>query len=239
MMKKKVKEILNKLQPSHIAWLLAGVLLAEGFNWLLYKDIKRVTAPGLSSLIAVCALVLAIYSAFQVKKWMDNKVNEKGFKKCEELVEYFEKLIWEVSMCNTKKNRIILSYDQYKEKKDKTSEENLIGSMEEWNKQVIATTETYSDIYLCEKTLRLWNFSINDEYQIEPFRANFLKYRKTVKKACRLMLINNKDDEDEIKNLINEMTESFNNIKPYFRKFSNSSFYEIFQKTTSPSKKVE
>ncbi|HCD3049388.1 TPA: hypothetical protein NBM42_005773, partial [Klebsiella variicola] len=87
MMKKKVKEILNKLQPSHIAWLLAGVLLAEGFNWLLYKDIKRVTAPGLSSLVAVCALVLAIYSAFQVKKWMDNKVNETAFKKSEGFID--------------------------------------------------------------------------------------------------------------------------------------------------------
>lgn len=87
MMKKKIKEILNKLQPSHIAWLLAGVLLAEGFNWLLYKDIKRVTAPGLSSLIAVCALALAIYSAFQVKKWMDNKVNETAFKKSEGFID--------------------------------------------------------------------------------------------------------------------------------------------------------
>ncbi|WP_262963358.1 hypothetical protein [Klebsiella quasipneumoniae] len=125
MMKKKVKEILNKLQPSHIAWLLAGVLLAEGFNWLLYKDIKRVTAPGLSSLIAVCALVLAIYSAFQVKKWLGNKVNEKGFKKCESIIDKIQEIAIEIGRINSDitilyKNKLIILDSVKIEKKLKT-----------------------------------------------------------------------------------------------------------------------
>ncbi|HCI6154410.1 TPA: hypothetical protein NPN91_005272, partial [Klebsiella variicola subsp. variicola] len=131
MMKKKVKEILNKLQPSHIAWLLAGVLLAEGFNWLLYKDIKRVTAPGLSSLIAVCALVLAIYSAFQVKKWLGNKVNEKGFKKCESIIDKIQEIAIEIGRINSDiailyKNKLIILDSVKIEKKIENIHESIL-----------------------------------------------------------------------------------------------------------------
>jgi len=48
--------------------MLIGALLTEGIIWLLYKDFKKITAPGLSAIVAVIALSLAIYSAYQVKK---------------------------------------------------------------------------------------------------------------------------------------------------------------------------
>ena len=72
--------------------MLIGALLTEGITWLLYKDFKKITAPGLSAIVAVIALSLAIYSAYQVKKWVNSKIKEKAFKRTEELLEEISKM---------------------------------------------------------------------------------------------------------------------------------------------------
>ncbi|EMG0806828.1 hypothetical protein V4Y22_003580 [Escherichia coli] len=92
-MKSLVKKLLNKLEIIHIAFFLFGVIVTESITWLLFKDIKKITAPGLSAIVAVVALSLAIYSAYQVKKWVFSKINEKAFKRSEELLEEFAKMM--------------------------------------------------------------------------------------------------------------------------------------------------
>lgn len=62
-----------------------GVTIA--INWWLFKDPKRVTAPGVSVFLASCTFALALYSASQVKKWLNSKVNEKAFKRTEEFLD--------------------------------------------------------------------------------------------------------------------------------------------------------
>ncbi|ELY6083888.1 hypothetical protein SNO26_003107, partial [Cronobacter sakazakii] len=92
-MKKWAKEQLERVKLLHIKSLIVGVLLTEFITWLLFKNPKKITAPGLSATVAVCALLLAIYSAYQVKKWVNSKINEKAFKRSEELLEEFLKLM--------------------------------------------------------------------------------------------------------------------------------------------------
>lgn len=91
-MKYLMNSTLNKIKLSHIVCMLIGVLLTEGITWLLYKDFKKITAPGLSAIVAVIALSLAIYSAYQVKKWVNSKIKEKAFKRTEELLEEISKM---------------------------------------------------------------------------------------------------------------------------------------------------
>ncbi|EMM2470541.1 TPA: hypothetical protein QHY55_005373 [Klebsiella pneumoniae subsp. pneumoniae] len=223
MMKKKVKEILNKLQPSHIAWLLAGVLLAEGFNWLLYKDIKRVTAPGLSSLVAVCALVLAIYSAFQVKKWMDNKVNETAFKKSEGFIDnliqmnnnivYLTVYIQILKMTN--------SNDAFEKVLDKISYhvENIL----------IKTSETYA----FSSTFKVWgidyiNIKSFDEINKKLGHQLGYLYSLTISNELTLETLNEKDiGLDKIENELRAINSKLNELleEPYKSSFVYSSHH--------------
>ncbi|EIY5094453.1 MULTISPECIES: hypothetical protein [Klebsiella pneumoniae complex] len=231
MMKKKVKEILNKLQPSHIAWLLAGVLLAEGFNWLLYKDIKRVTAPGLSSLIAVCALVLAIYSAFQVKKWLGNKVNEKGFKKCESIIDKIQEIAIEIGRINSDitilyKNKLIILDSVKIEKK-----------IENIHESILKINEIRNTIVGHYMHLNIWGFDIKEEYNpitlldcVKEYRDIVIDTTSTIKRAQPSQNISLDENESIYK-------EKLKAISEYMDKLNHSTFNDIF--ITSPSKKVE
>lgn len=232
MMKKKVKEILNKLQPSHIAWLLAGVLLAEGFNWLLYKDIKRVTAPGLSSLVAVCALVLAIYSAFQVKKWMDNKVNEKGFKKCEEIIDQLGDMQVELTYANLKltntleqnKTKKILQ-QEYKKEVDK--------SYNETNKEIEKNINIILKTYSLQKQLYVWNFEMRSNFDTWDILENILRYSDSLDECYNSIVNQDYKGESDVTSL----NESFTALMKTIKMFHTNRFKDIF--ITSPAKKVE
>lgn len=228
-MKRKIKEILNKLQPSHIAWLLAGVLVSECINWLLYKDIKRVTAPGLSSLVAVCALVLAIYSAFQVKRWMDNKVHEKGFKKCESIIDEIQGLAIEIGRINGDmvilyRNELILLDSVQLENKIK----NIHGSIYKIN-------EAKNTIIGHFMHLNIWGFDIKEEYNpiilldfVKAFRNIVIDTTSTIMKAQSSQKIS----LDEKENIYNEKLKA---ISEYMDKLNNSTFKDIF--ITLPEKK--
>ncbi|MEB8025551.1 hypothetical protein [Enterobacter hormaechei] len=125
-MKKWAKEQLERVKLLHIKSLIVGVLLTEFITWLLFKNPKKITAPGLSATVAVCALLLAIYSAYQVKKWVNSKINEKAFKRSEELLEEFLKLMVILAR---------LKYAlQHVAKTEKLTEKNALTLKEEINK---------------------------------------------------------------------------------------------------------
>ncbi|MCU7510882.1 hypothetical protein D0Y48_29795 [Klebsiella quasipneumoniae] len=68
---------------------------------------------------------MAIYSAFQVKKWLGNKVNEKGFKKCESIIDKIQEIAIEIGRINSDitilyKNKLIILDSVKIEKKLKT-----------------------------------------------------------------------------------------------------------------------
>ncbi|EHN8849928.1 hypothetical protein ACUA1R_003343 [Enterobacter hormaechei] len=88
-----LKKILNKFHLSHIVFIFVGVIITESITWLLFKDFTKITAPGLSAIVAVIALCLAIYSAYQVKKWVSSKINEKAFIRSVELLDEFSKMM--------------------------------------------------------------------------------------------------------------------------------------------------
>lgn len=88
-----LKKILNKFDLSHIVFMFIGVIITESITWLLFKDFTKITAPGLSAIVAVIALCLAIYSAYQVKKWVSSKINEKAFFRSVELLDEFSQMM--------------------------------------------------------------------------------------------------------------------------------------------------
>ena len=227
-MKKKI--ILNCLSPSHIAWLLSGVLLAEGTNWLLYKDIKRVTAPGLSSLVAVCALVLAIYSAFQVKKWLGNKVNEKGFKKCEEIIDQLSEISIGLTYINIK-----LSYVLEMNKRIEISQQEFKADLDTLYHDTYQEIENYIDIalktYVLQKELYVWNFKMNPKFDTWNIHQNTVNYSNALNTFYFAIVHNDYKLEYDMAELQKTYVELIKSIKPFHR----NSFNDIF--TVLPSNK--
>jgi len=87
----KIKGILNYFRLSHIAWFFSGVVITVVFNWIVFKDPKRITAAGVSTLIAASAFLLALWSAFKVNKWLNTKINDAAFNQTLKIVEHIEK----------------------------------------------------------------------------------------------------------------------------------------------------
>ncbi|MCR4457060.1 hypothetical protein [Pseudescherichia sp. L3] len=83
----------DKLNLSHIIGFITGVVITLSILALTYKFPKWITAPGITALFAIGTFSLALYTAFQLKKWINSKVNEKAFKRSEELLDEFSKYI--------------------------------------------------------------------------------------------------------------------------------------------------
>lgn len=78
---------------SHVIGFFVGVVVTVIFNWIVFKDPKRVTAPGVAALVAICTFSLALWSASQVKKWLNNKINETAYKQAEISMELLRAII--------------------------------------------------------------------------------------------------------------------------------------------------
>lgn len=143
----------NHLNISHIVGFFFGVVVTVLINWIIFKDPKKITAPGVASLMAICTFSLALYSAFQLKKWVNSKVNEKAFKRSEELLDEFSTFILVVAkmqhfMLSIKKQQnysehaFSLMYDELSELQNNFVESNssqllIIHSFSHWGVKFI------------------------------------------------------------------------------------------------------
>lgn len=83
----------NKFNLSHVAGFFVGIVVTVIFNWIVFKDPKRVTAPGVAALVAMCTFTLALWSAFKVNKWLNSKINETAYKQAEMSMELLRNII--------------------------------------------------------------------------------------------------------------------------------------------------
>ncbi|ENT2940262.1 MULTISPECIES: hypothetical protein [Enterobacteriaceae] len=173
-MKKWFEAQLERINLSHIRWMIIGVLLTELITWLLYKNPKKITAPGLSATVAVCALILALYSAYQVKKWVSGKVNEKGFKKCEAIIDKTQEIAMAVARIDSEiqglhnMNLVILEATKYNEKVEKIL------------KQREVITDAVLEIYTHEMHLKIWGFEISEKHSLNQLTDSIKPYKKAI-----------------------------------------------------------
>lgn len=173
-MKKWFEAQLERINLSHIRWMIIGVLLTELITWLLYKNPKKITAPGLSATVAVCALILALYSAYQVKKWVSGKVNEKGFKKCEAIIDKTQEIAMAVARIDSEiqglhnMNLVILEATKYNEKVEKIL------------KQREVITDAVLVIYTHEMHLKIWGFEISEKHSLNQLTDSIKPYKKAI-----------------------------------------------------------
>lgn len=85
-------KIKDRFNLSHVVGFFVGIVVTVIFNWVVFKDPKRITAPGVAALVAMSTFSLALWSAFKVEKWLKSKVNEKAFKRTEEFLDSYVEL---------------------------------------------------------------------------------------------------------------------------------------------------
>ncbi|WP_129343886.1 hypothetical protein [Enterobacter roggenkampii] len=86
-------KIKDRFNLSHVVGFFVGVVVTVIFNWVVFKDPKRITAPGVAALVAMSTFTLALWSASQVREWLSNKINETGYKQCELIIEKLRRII--------------------------------------------------------------------------------------------------------------------------------------------------
>ncbi|MFF6012117.1 hypothetical protein [Rahnella sp. R3(2024)] len=163
----KFKNPLIRFRISHIFCISMGIVITEGFNWLFFKDPKKITPAGFSALIALSAFILAIHSAYRVNKWLDSKVNEKGFKKCEHIIDTIaiikEKIVTIYPYIHIAKNHNLKGFD--------TNQDYLKQSKID-NKVISETIDLIQeDIYTTlslQNQLEVWGFKYNEGFYAFP-----------------------------------------------------------------------
>lgn len=228
-MKKYLTYLLDRFQLSHIRWMLIGILLTEFITWLLYKDPKKITAPGLSAMVAVCALFLAIYSAYQVKKWIYSKVNDKGFKKCEAIIDKIHEIAILMLHVNPIINRlhnsnlVLLSGEDQKKIQDE-----LMAFAEKLKVFSFEINTHYMH-------LNIWGFEMSDDFKLEELNLAIKEYQKSIYTTVG----NTKHTAEntyyqEAENDSKLYKDAVKHVGYYMDKLNNSEFNEVFVEYKKP-----
>ncbi len=203
--------------------MIAGVLLTEFITWLLYKNPKKITAPGLSAIVAVCALLLAVYSAYQLKKWINGKINEKGFKKCEAIMDKIQELAMEAVRINSVIDQLFIT------KKVKINENIYNNAIEKLTKEKEKVRESMLEMRTHELHLKMWGFKISEKYSLSDFNQILVIYLKsinlTIKNSKQLLLTGQYNEAIEDKTRYKEAVHQLSN---FMETINDSSFHEIF-----------
>ncbi|RZN48088.1 hypothetical protein [Escherichia sp. E13S3] len=222
-MKKWIKELLERFQLTHIRWMLIGILLTEFITWVLYKNPKKITAPGLSSIVAVCALCLAIYSAYQVKKWLNGKINEKGFKKCEAVIDSTQAIALEMLKVNPEIGKlfrmdlIILNSEQYN------------STVEKLTSSIAKLDELTLEANTHGMHLNIWGFEIAEDFNLlvlaKAIRTYNVSIRTTIENSKKAREIGEYKEIEEDKTAY---FKALNLVGNYMDKLNDSSFEDVF-----------
>jgi len=222
----------DKFNLSHVAGFFVGVVITVIFNWIVFKDPKRITAPGVAALVAICTFTLALWSAFKVENWLKSKVNDEAFNrtlKILELIEGFHGMLQPL----TSSISDIMSSEYQRDDQDKLKKE----------KTRVCINEIYSlgsSFMMKIKTLQYWNVKFTDDASI--YLSTIQKELIDLVKNCELILqhveINSTPVNDELRNNANT---NYLKISAAIIQITSLSYDEIFNKDsfTSFSKKVD
>lgn len=223
-------KIKDKLNLSHVAGFFIGVVVTVAFNWIVFKDPKRVTASGVAALTAMCTFLLALWSAFKVNKWLNSKFNDAAFKQTEKILGYIESSFTEIrpllDMIAKLSDTKISTYE---------NEKKLIAEI----KQKTESIETFcNNAVMSTYMLKYWDANLTKEGNI--LLDDFItKVRELLKKSITIT------EAYDTETLGKELVE-FNIIAHDFTysldRLISAKYKELFEhnvKATSPLKKVD
>lgn len=229
-------KIKDRFNLSHVVGFFVGIVVTVIFNWVVFKDPKRITAPGVAALVAMSTFTLALWSAFKVEKWLKSKVNESGYKQSEKIIEELQLIILSIISINNSlhmldpryHNRVVIHKELFEKHKTKISNDS-----EQLSVQIARLN------LLCH-TIHQWNVSIDSSYdkKIESIIIEIANLVKTIRGldlyADYTNTVRLYEYYDKIKMRIDSITISIDEITK--NKYSDMFNYN---NPTSPSKKVD
>mgnify|MGYP004711531663 CR=1 FL=1 len=228
-MKRYLTYLLERFQLSHIRWMLIGILLTEFITWLLYKDHKKITAPGLSAMVAVCALSLAIYSAYQVKKWIHSKVNDKGFKKCEAIIDKVHEIAILMLQVNPIISRLHNSNLVLLSEEEKKKIQNDLIDLSEQLKVLTFEINTH------HMHLNIWGFQMSENFRIEELNLAIKEYKNSIYTTVGNTTYTAENTHyQQSENDSKRYKDAVEQIGYYMDKLNDSEFNEVFIKYKKP-----
>lgn len=227
----------DKFNLSLVAGFFVGVIVTVAFNWIVFKDPKRVTAPGVAALVAGCTFSLALYTAMKVKKWMDIKHNDLAYKHTERIRDELISLsINLVKLSNTmffcNPNNIEISDTNRKQaivkrNRDSLSEINEISNIQAATINVMLEFNPMYSVTLTGEGFLKLDKLIKDIASLTKKNRSFLL--RTVEEQCDTSLV------DIFKKLNDSMLSVTNGMDEVVK----LSFEELFDLSTSLSKKAD
>ncbi|WP_271311872.1 hypothetical protein [Yersinia intermedia] len=175
----KAKHLLTKSYVSYIALILI-IIISNTILWCgLIKYPAKVTADNVSASVAMSAFILALYSAYKVNKWLDSKVNEKGFKKCEDIIDTIsiikEKLV-------STHPKIHITFNE-----NKTcfiNDDEYIHAIRNEKESVINNISVILDdiftVLSLQNQLNVWSFKYSDDFYAKKLNELMVDMRNTI-----------------------------------------------------------
>lgn len=211
--------------------LLVGVFSLIILNFFINNNLINFTAPGVAAFVSLCTFTLALWSAYKVNRWMNSKINEKAFKKCEEIIETIHKSITKLLRTNIYATRIF------------ELNKNTFISTEDDIKKSLDINESYlkeadeMDVLLLEMItsqhqLQFWGFSIEEKYNTIKLYDLFLEYRALVTEAFEKINEGIPEKHQEFKMLEKKILTKYQSMISYNRDVFESKFNQIFKENS-------
>lgn len=218
----KIKQHLN---ISHITGFFVGVIITVIFNWVVFKDPKKITAPGVTSLVAMCTFALALYSASQLKLWLNSKINDKAFKQTEKILEYIE----------GSNEAVDPIYQQYKTLKQTIGMHGLVKFDGDLSDLLILNSQklmTYCDnLTMSILMLKYWNVKLKED---SGKISDYVGYLRDINKE--MLQLQHINDPDEFKSNILLIGKKFNASFQSLDSLLKSSYDQLFDHSPKADK---
>jgi len=220
----KIKNIITEVPLYCIASFLIGAYTVLLINFFYFDN--HITPPGVSAFIACMALGFTIYAAFKVKEWNDAKINEKGFSKCEYIIEKLGDF--------NLKFITVHSYVSYllNIHKDKFIPGFIDDRINNYNDIFISDADEANMILLRilsgQHHLKIWNYRIRNDFRMESLNELYDSYRKEISMAFEMINDANHEMHDSFLQKVENINKAYLNICSKTNNVFNSEFSEIF-----------
>lgn len=206
-----------------------GVVFTIFFNLIVNKEPFEINSDSISALANVGTFIVALVAALQVKKWLDNKINETAFNKSEEFITELSRFNYRISVvlnCLAKIPTI-------------ESDKDYLSFKQELALLHGISDKELEDLFTSFELFNNWGirFTLHEEVSNGLFDAG---YAIGVTEAI-INAVNNSDNLKDFKEFSIDMDlflEKANSAMNYLSKVINIPFSEKFH-FTSPSKKVD
>lgn len=216
-------EDIRIIKTSHIIIFVSGIISTTIFNLLVNKEPFKIDSDSISALANVGTFLVALIAALQVKKWLDNKINERAFKQCDKIIDIIE---------NSHKD-IAPLFQQFSEMKRLVA---MVGPVEldqkekdKIDKNTISVDIFCNTLSMNIGMLDIWKVQLTENKQKQI--SNFISSMRLASLKLKELKLKTNDLEEKIRVIDELFKDGFSNLNAFIK----GTYVDIFDHTPSES----